>query len=338
MHDDAILDRIFMIAERLIVFDGLDDVFEHIVKTAATLTRAEAASLCVFDLPSGMLKIAKAHGADDALLAQVPVRLGEGIAGHVVRTGRPFTTADVAGEPLCENPQLARAAGIRALLCVPMNTRAGTIGCITAYRKGEDAFSEHDLLLLSLFASEAVEAAEKERLLRELKALATQDSVTGLLSKRAFMERLAAEMQRARRHAQELAVLFIDLDGFKRYNDAHGHLMGDKLLYDFAGVLRRHCRTFDVPGRFGGDEFVVIAPQTDADGARALAWKLARAVAGHRFRGHADADYALTCSVGAALMGDGASDAAELLSRADAALYASKREGKNRITLWRAAA
>ena len=166
MHDDAILDRIFMIAERLIVFDGLDDVFEHIVKTAATLTRAEAASLCVFDLPSGMLKIAKAHGADDALLAQVPVRLGEGIAGHVVRTGRPFTTADVAGEPLCENPQLARAAGIRALLCVPMNTRAGTIGCITAYRKGEDAFSEHDLLLLSLFASEAVEAAEKERLLR----------------------------------------------------------------------------------------------------------------------------------------------------------------------------
>ncbi|MDH5256452.1 MAG: sensor domain-containing diguanylate cyclase [Gammaproteobacteria bacterium] len=332
--DDKILDRIFMISERMVIFDGLDDVFEHIVKTATTLTLAEAATIRVFDIETGLLDIVKGYGVTEGFLTQPPIRVGEGITGTVVQTRQPIKTTNVQNNPLCKNSELATLEGIHSAICVPMNNRDSSIGCITVYRKSSTAFSDHELMLLSIFAAEAVQAVEKAQLLAELKSQATQDPLTGLWNKKAFLNKLAVEVDRCRRHKQSLATLFIDLDGFKTFNDTHGHLMGDKLLHDFTGILKQHCRKIDVIGRFGGDEFVVIAPQTDVTGALNLAEKLRKATAEFSFLGsHIDEDAQITCSIGVAILQDGF-DVEQILADADKALYTSKNNGRNQVTIF----
>jgi len=328
------LDRIFMISERMIVFDGLDDVFEHIVKTAVALTQAEAATIRVFDIETGTLNIVKGYGVTEGFLSQPPIRVGEGITGTVVQTRKSFSSTNVADDPVCKHNELARLEGIRSIISVPMNTKNSSIGCITVYRKSQDTFTDHELMLLSIFSTEAVQAVEKSQLLKELKAQATQDHLTGLWNKKEFTNKLALEIERNKRHNQSLAVMFIDLDEFKSFNDTHGHLMGDKLLHDFTKILQQHCRKIDIIGRFGGDEFVIIAPQTNRDGASKLAMKLCHATANHNFLNSKVGTYTnINCSIGVTIQSS-KSTVNSLLEEADKALYESKKNGRNQVTLF----
>ena len=332
LSENKALDRIFMISERMIVFDGIDDVFEHIVKTAVALTQAEAATIRVFDIKTGTLNIVKGYGVTEGFLSQPPIRVGEGITGTVVQTRQSFSTTDVTEDPLCKNNELAHLEGIRSTICVPMNTKDSCIGCITVYRKTKDSFSDHELMLLSIFSTEAVQAVEKSQLLDELKAQATQDPLTGLWNKKTLMNKLRVEMDRSQRHQQSLAVMFIDLDGFKTFNDYHGHLMGDKLLHDFTKILQTHCRKIDILGRFGGDEFIVIAPQTNLQGANNLAEKLRSTTCEHKFlSSQVDVYTHISCSIGITTQEKNAS-IDDLLTQADQALYTSKKNGRNQIT------
>jgi len=330
--ENEALDRIFMISERMIVFDGIDDVFEHIVKTAVALTQAEAATIRVFDIKTGTLNIVKSYGVTEGFLSQTPIRVGEGISGTVVQTRQPFSTTDITKDPLCRSNDIIHLEGIRSSICVPMNTKNSCIGCITVYRKTTDLFSNHDLMLLSIFSTEAVQAVEKSQLLEELKAQATQDPLTGLWNKKALMNKLSVEIARCTRYKQSLAVMFIDLDGFKGFNDTQGHLMGDKLLHDFAKVLRRYCRKIDIIGRFGGDEFIIVAPQTDLEGAKNLAEKLRKKTSEYDFLSiQADKKTTISCSIGIAIQEKNIG-IDELLTQADQALYVSKHSGRDQVS------
>lgn len=336
MTDEQVLNRIFMISERMIVFDGLDDVFEHIVKTAVALTHAEAATIRIFNIDTGNLEIVKGYGVTEGFLSQPPVKVGEGITGQVVKNGQPFFTTDISREATCKHSELAQLEGIRSVIAVPMKTRESSIGCITVYRKTREPFENHELLLLSIFSSEAVQAVEKARLLTELKRQATFDPLTGLLNKRTFVSKLQVERDRCLRHKQNMAVMFLDLDGFKPYNDTYGHLLGDKLLHDFTSILKEHCRKIDIIGRFGGDEFVIIAPQTDATGAYTLGQKLCDAVSHYSFlTSDIGKAFKTSCSIGITTMDHSTPVSGEqLLEQADKALYLSKRNGKNQVTIW----
>lgn len=337
MDSDIALNRIFMITERMIIFDGLEDVFEHILKTAVALTDAEAATIRVFDIASGTLNIVRGYGVTEGFLSQPPLRVGQGISGKVVQDGKPFTTQDVKTESLCHYQELAQLEGIHSMICVPMKSSEGAIGCISVYRKTPQAFSDHELLLLSIFSSEAVQAVEKTRMLNELKKQATLDHLTGFYNKKTFISILETELSRARRHQDSLALMFIDLDKFKLYNDTFGHLMGDKLIHDFAQQLKQTCRKMDIVGRFGGDEFVIIAPQTDQNGAQALAEKIRRGIAHFPFQTtDPHTHFNMSCSIGISHWSPdcgGSPSVDSLLSEADDALYLSKKSGRNCISL-----
>ena len=334
--EDQALDRIFMITERLIVFEGLDDVFEHIVKTAVAVTHAEAATIRIFDIETGNLKIVKGYGVTEGFLSQPPIRVGEGITGRVVQTGKPFFTPNLSVETNCVNTELAELEGIKSVISVPMKNSDSSIGCITVYRKTTESFDSHEMLLLSIFSAEAVQAVEKARLLNELKQQATFDPLTGLFNKRTFMAKLATEMERSQRHQYDLAVMFIDLDNFKKYNDLHGHLMGDKLIHDFTNILKQHCRKIDIIGRFGGDEFVIIAPQTNHEGALFLGNKLRQETKEQNFlTSEVDQTFSTTCSIGVAIHKPSDNLQAEaLLELADKALYNSKNQGRDHVSVW----
>lgn len=330
-----ILSRIFLISERLIVLDGLTDVFEHIVKTAVTLVRAEAATIRVFDFEQGKLEIVKGYGLSQGFLSQPPIRVGEGITGRVVLTGEPFIAEDVRTTDHCANKEFAKLEGIRSVMSIPMRTQDRCVGCITVYRKEKESFSPNDLLILNIFGMQAAEAIEKTNLLNELKQQATYDHLTKIYNRHTLMTAIEKNMSISLRHEVQSSIIFIDIDNFKQFNDTHGHLLGDKLLRDIGQIMKKNIRQGDSVGRFGGEEFVVLAPHTGKKQAVTLARKLLDAVSNHIFIGKDNAKVTVTFSAGVATFSEDGNTSDSVLKKADEAMYQSKASGKNRVTAWK---
>jgi diguanylate cyclase (GGDEF)-like protein len=165
-----------------------------------------------------------------------------------------------------------------------------------------------------------------------LRTLATTDPLTGLLNRRAMSDRLQHEYERAKRYGPALSVLLIDLDGLKRVNDAGGHAAGDRAIRGAASAIRHTLRATDYGGRWGGDEFIVIAPHSSRESARMLAERVAVAIAN---RARTD-KLAVTASVGVASFDHLdehtiATTPLSLVEEADRALYAAKDSGRSRV-------
>jgi diguanylate cyclase (GGDEF)-like protein len=165
-----------------------------------------------------------------------------------------------------------------------------------------------------------------------LEEMARTDAGTGLPNRRAFFDDLADEFQRAQRYGRPLALLMLDLDRFKRVNDLYGHQFGDRVLAETALTLRRQLRTSDLVARYGGEEFVVVLPETTQRDAMVVAEKLRAAVEAQVLDENESAAVRSTVSVGvASVPAPGVTSDAELLRRADEALYEAKRAGRNRV-------
>ncbi|MCH7343384.1 GGDEF domain-containing protein [Pelomonas sp. CA6] len=179
-----------------------------------------------------------------------------------------------------------------------------------------------------LLASVGVLLMASERLREEFRHIARHDDLTGALTRRAWMELAVLELERARRYGHALSLMIFDLDHFKRINDQHGHLTGDRVLREVVALARTGLRQSDQIGRFGGEEFVVLLPETGADAAAAVAERVRAAVAGRQ------GEPAASLSGGLISLPAGTQPAPtldELLARADAALYRAKQEGRDRI-------
>jgi two-component system, cell cycle response regulator len=162
--------------------------------------------------------------------------------------------------------------------------------------------------------------------------LAITDPLTGLFNRRYLEANIAKLMQRAAGPGRSLSLLLADIDHFKSVNDTHGHLAGDHVLREFAYRLRRLMRTSDLVCRLGGEEFIVVMPDTPLDVARQVGERVCASIAAEPFRGGQSASrLTITASVGVATLGDMGEGIEELLNRVDLALYAAKREGRNRV-------
>jgi len=160
----------------------------------------------------------------------------------------------------------------------------------------------------------------------QLQLLATHDPLTTALNARAFASQLAQELGRNRRYGRPLALVYLDLDDFKKVNDAHGHATGDAVLRLVADAMRSAVRQADVVGRLGGDEFGVLMPETDGSVAHAVATRLAGGIR-TVFRGTPS----VTASIGVVAVSGTEAGSDELLRKADQAMYEAKRAGKDRV-------
>jgi diguanylate cyclase (GGDEF)-like protein len=190
-----------------------------------------------------------------------------------------------------------------------------------------DIFDERTTALADSLAAQATVALENAHLHGIVKRQAVTDELTELANRRAFLEALALELRRAKRFGGSLALVFADLDDFKRVNDRFGHHIGDDLLRTFAEILEGRTREIDVCARLGGEEFAVLLPQTDVVGAESLAESLRIAVADLTVSAGDDA-VGVTASFGVAAYPE-THTADELMTAADRALYSAKRQGKN---------
>jgi diguanylate cyclase (GGDEF)-like protein len=187
--------------------------------------------------------------------------------------------------------------------------------------------------LLLLVALPPVILLQRSLMHQQLAAAASTDPKTGLLNATAWQREADAEVARAQRTNSPLALLLVDVDHFKRVNDSHGHLIGDEVLRALAAELRQQVRESDMVGRFGGEEFTVLLPRTDAADAHGIAERL-RASARRMSVAAADARIQVTVSIGVALLGQHGRDLFELLAAADVALYKAKDAGRDQVHVY----
>ena len=241
----------------------------------------------------------------------------------VADTGAPCRIHDYA-ELSGEFAAGAVATGLRCAVAVPVRLRGTLWGCLTVLSERPGGVAADTEGLLERFAELVSAALANADSRAALQQQASTDGLTGLLNQRAYHERLAAERRRARRYRRPLALAVFDLDGFKGVNDAHGHPAGDLVLQTVARAFADGARAGDVPARIGGDEFAVIAPDTDVHDAHALAERLRAATADAL----SELGYPVTLSAGVTDL-SASNSVEDLVRMADGALYCAKHHGRN---------
>jgi diguanylate cyclase (GGDEF)-like protein len=213
---------------------------------------------------------------------------------------------------------------------VPLKTDDKTIGVISLNGLPVNEPARRMLLALADLAATAI---AKTRLYERTQVLSITDDLTTLYNRRGFFELGQREFERARRFDRSLAAIMFDIDHFKLVNDTHGHSAGNLVLNELGGLCRAELRDVDLLGRYGGEEFVALLPETAIGGGLQVAERLRRRVAGHVFKtGRIDLN--ITISLGIAILDGNAQTLTELIDLADQALYAAKRAGRNRICQW----
>lgn len=325
-------------ALRLIPIKEPDMLYEAILDTSVHLAEAEKGSLMLADEDATYLTIKAAKGINKRLLSEIKIKAGEGIAGKVFSEGIPLMVDDIEKNGwggFRKRPKYRTGS----FISIPLKIGEKTIGVLNISDKitGE-VFSKEDLSLLCSFASYASIALERSNyysLAGHLKELSITDSLTGLFNRRYFEERFYEELHRSSRHNLSFSLAMLDIDDFKLFNDTEGHLSGDEILKCIANIAKDSLRVIDVIARFGGEEFVVIMPQTEKDEAFLVAERIRKSIKEQLpCTWHAFPKENITISIGVATFPSDGKDRKELIRNADKALYRGKMEGKDRTVCW----
>jgi len=260
--------------------------------------------------------------------------LGEGIVGIAAKTGKPQIVFDSKKEQhLRVMPGINQF--LRSLLVVPLLVDNKIIGVVTIGKKEPNAFGPKQMQILSILGGQAAVAMANSLLYKKIEKLAITDGLTKVYNHRQFYKRAEEEMERTRRYGGVFSIIMLDLDFFKKFNDQFGHKAGDLALGTVAQLLMDSTRNIDVVCRYGGEEFTVILPETDSEGAKLVAERIRSTVENHYFTvAEEKPPVHITVSIGLATYPHDAKNMDELVEYADQALYYSKEHGKNMVTTW----
>ncbi len=249
-----------------------------------------------------------------------------------LRRGQPFPPNDAACAFICKHVVLPDPLHPQAAyLCVPLVANGEIFGVLHLTRPSDIGAETRGVMIAA--AEQISLTLANLRLQESLRTQSLRDPLTGLFNRRYLETSLEREVMRAQRHALTFAVLMLDIDDFKRFNDEHGHDAGDALLSEFGRLLQRSLRNDDIVCRYGGEEFIAILIDADPELARQRAETIRAEVQRLELRHRNEICGRITVSIGIALYPAHGTLAADLLHRADKALYASKRNGKDRVTL-----
>lgn len=273
-------------------------------------------------------------------MRQLRLRPGEGQTAKAYATGDTILVRSVGRSTSLDRVQAPLPVPARSILCVPLQHQGRHIGVLTLTHRERAAFTQRDCGMVEILAHQASIGLWNARLFEESAQKGLVDSLTGVYNYRYFNDALEDACQHARVQQQPVTLLVLDLDDFKRVNDAHGHEAGNEVLRTFAGILKQQVREGDVVCRYGGEEFTVILPGASLEVGTQVAERLRKAVESHRFALPRHGDVAalpvhVTVSVGAATFPDMADSAQSLIRNADRAMYVgSKQVGKNRVGIY----
>jgi diguanylate cyclase (GGDEF)-like protein len=307
-------------------------VIELVMEKIQQLIPSEAWSLLMVDEERQELVFEVALGAKGRDVTSFRLKMGEGVAGWVAQTGKPAIVNDTSRDPRFTRRVDTRTQfETRSILCAPLVSRGRTIGVLEIINKLEGRFTRRDLELLLTLVEPCAIAIENAILFQRTEQLTITDDLTRLFNSRYLNLYLGREIKRCKRHGIPLSVIFLDLDGFKGINDQYGHLAGSGTLTEVGTILAQGVRESDILARYGGDEFVVVLPETPASGALVIAERLRRAIEEHRFLEAQGLSARISASFGISTYPDHALSPEGLIQKADQAMYRVKEREKNGI-------
>ena len=302
----------------------LDTILRTILEQMERIMEAELWTLLMLDETTQELYYAIAAGGEQAALKDLRVKVGEGVAGWVVEHGETLIVPEAIDDPRVKDAGSATPSIVRSVIALPLRGRKGTQGAIEIFNPRTDQMTDYTIAFLHILADHAAIAIENAHDVARIQQLTITDDTTGLYNVRHLYDVLGRELGRSTR-------LFLDLDRFKLVNDEHGHLVGSELLASVGQRLRELSREQDWCFRYGGDEFVILMPETGAAEAQALASKLLGALMGRPFRMKNGLELNVSASVGlSAAPADGATVHA-IVGTADLRKYLVKSDGRGRV-------
>ena len=308
-------------------------VLNVIMSQIQELIPSEAWSILLVDEENGELRFEMALGEKSADLSDTRIKIGEGIAGWVAEAGEPIVVNDVRSDPRFQGrfDDLTHFR-TRSILCAPLISRGRTIGVVEVMNRASGTrFTKKDMSLLMTLVEPAAIALENAILFQKSERLAVIDDLTKLYNSRYLNRFLEETIERAKKMGNGLAVLFLDLDGFKSINDRYGHLSGSRTLYEVGALIKGAVREEDVVSRYGGDEFVVVLPNTDSETALSVAERIRASLKSHVFLTDYGLEGRLSASFGVSLYPDQGQSPQDLIQKADQAMYSVKQQGKDAI-------
>lgn len=311
----------------------LKEILGIVMEKISALMKPKNWSLLLLDEKTDELyfEIIIGEGADK--LKGIRLKPGEGIAGWVAKEMKPLLVPDVS-----QDQRFSRKADdasnfiTKSIVCVPLANRGICHGVIELINKVEDGrFGEEDLMLLTTLADYTAIAIENAKFFNKVQELTITDDLTKLYNSRFMQNRLEYEFERAKRLETNLSIIFIDLDHFKNVNDRHGHLNGSKLLAEVAHVFLSMLRAVDMACRYGGDEFLILMPDTNKKNAIMVAEKLCKTLREAVLLKEEGLNISITGSFGVASFPVDATNKDDVVHKADNAMYVVKSRGRDAV-------
>jgi len=326
------LDIFHGVAKALTSSLDLDSILQTIMEKMAEYFRPENWSLLMVDEEKGELYFAIAVGTASESLKNVRLKIGEGIAGWVARHGERLIVPDVMNDPRFARriDEMTRWE-TRSIICIPLRSKHRVLGVIQLVNVDMEGFGDEELFFLQALCDYAAIAIENARSVEKIQELTITDDCTGLYNARHLYKTLEAEVYRSSRFNYEFSVLFIDLDHFKQVNDTHGHLIGSKLLAEIGYLIKAQLRLIDFAFRYGGDEFVVLLPQTGKDAALVVARRLRDSLRTSLFCKEEGYNLNVRASMGMATYPHDAKTPHDIIRQADEMMYLVKNTTRDNI-------
>jgi two-component system cell cycle response regulator len=255
---------------------------------------------------------------------------GAGLSGHIINTGKPLYIEDIDVYEGVESIRFGDQQDVRSILAVPMILRDKVIGMLSVQSYQARAYTPEDMYLLEMLSAHAAIALDNTRLFQEVQLLAITDPLTGANNRRELFEQAEREFARSQRYKHPLSAMMVDIDKFKKVNDSHGHTTGDQVLIHLTERIRANIRDIDILGRYGGDEFAILLPETGLKSAYQVAERLRTAIAERPFETDAGL-IEISASIGVSTLCKEISSLEALIDKADMGVYMAKEAGRNQV-------
>jgi diguanylate cyclase (GGDEF)-like protein len=310
----------------------LDSILQTIMEKMAEYFRPDTWSLLMVDEEKDELYFAIAIGTAAESLKNARLKVGEGIAGWVAKHGERLIVPDVMADPrFAKRIDEMTEWQTRSIICLPVRSKHRILGVIQLVNVDMEGFGDEELFFLQALCDYAAIAIENAKSVEKIQELTITDDVTGLYNARHLYKVLETEVYRSSRFNYEFTVLFIDLDHFKQVNDTYGHLVGSKLLAEIGYLIKAQLRLIDYAFRYGGDEFVVLLPQTSKDQALVVARRVRDLLRTGLFCKEEGLNLNVRASIGVATYPHDAKTPHDIIRQADEMMYLVKNTTRDNI-------
>lgn len=309
----------------------LDMILRTILDHMERIIDAELWTLLMLDEPKQELYYAIAGGVEEASLRDLRVKIGEGVAGWVAQHGETLIVPETVNDARLEIPNSPRLGKVRSVIALPLRGRRGTLGVIEILNPSAGNLNDYTIAFLHILADHAAIAIENANDVARIQQLTITDDATGLYNVRHLYDVLGRELERCARKHIPLSLAFLDLDRFKLVNDEYGHLIGSELLAKTGECLQQLSRPQDVCFRYGGDEFVILMPETSAEQGLAQARCLLKSLMATEFHMKTGLRLRVGASVGVSTAPRDGATVHGIIGAADVRMYTVKTSGRGQV-------